>query len=80
MTAIGKRLRWVRKTRGLTIKALAELTGLRFQQIQKYETAANGMSVPRLIVIAQALNVPPSYFLEFHACLPSATSAPQSKP
>lgn len=50
-----KRL-WV----GLTQQQLAEKTGVSFQQIQKYETGANRVSISRLFLIAAALNMKPS--------------------
>ena len=43
---------------------LAELVGIKFQQIQKYETGANRVSASRLWDISDALGVPVSFFFE----------------
>jgi transcriptional regulator with XRE-family HTH domain len=60
---IGQKLRRRRRTLGLTQEQLAAKIGLTtFQQIQKYECAANAMSAVRLWQMAEALEVPPSYF------------------
>ena len=61
---LGKRLRRRRRLRGLTQQQLAEACGVRFQQIQKYECAANRMSAARLWQLAQVLEVPISYFYD----------------
>ncbi len=61
---LGRRLRRRRRLLGLTQQELAEACGVRFQQIQKYECAANRMSAARLYQLAQVLEVPVSYFYE----------------
>ena len=61
---LGKRLRRRRRLLGLTQQQLASACGVRFQQIQKYECAANRMSAARLWRLAQVLDVPVSYFYE----------------
>ena len=61
---LGARLRRRRRLMGLSQEQLAEKLGIRFQQIQKYECAANRMSAARLWELAQALEVPVSYFYE----------------
>jgi transcriptional regulator with XRE-family HTH domain len=61
---LGKRLRRRRRLLGLTQQQLAEACGVRFQQIQKYECAANRMSAARVWQLAQVLEVPVSYFYE----------------
>lgn len=48
----------------MTQQQLAEKVGIRFQQIQKYETGTNRISASRLWDIAEALDVPVSYFFE----------------
>ena len=55
---LGRVMRSRRKILGLTQGAVAAATGLTFQQIQKYETAANAMSARRLWQVSQALAVP----------------------
>ncbi len=63
-THLGRRLRRRRRLLGLTQQELAETCGVRFQQIQKYECAANRMSAARLWQLAEILEVPISYFYE----------------
>jgi transcriptional regulator with XRE-family HTH domain len=61
---LGRRLRRRRRLLGLTQQQLAGACGVRFQQIQKYECAANRMSAARLWQLAEVLEVPVSYFYE----------------
>ncbi len=49
---------------GTTQQQLADAVGIKFQQIQKYETGANRVSASRLWDIATALQVPVSFFFE----------------
>ncbi len=53
--ALGLRIRQRRKAMGLSQSALADLVGLTFQQIQKYERGSNRVSFSRLVEIAHAL-------------------------
>lgn len=48
----------------MTQQQLAEKVGIKFQQIQKYETGMNRISASRLWDIAEALQVPVSYVFE----------------
>jgi transcriptional regulator with XRE-family HTH domain len=61
---LGRRLRRRRRLLGLTQQDLATACGVRFQQIQKYECAANRMSAARVWQLAAVLEVPVSYFYE----------------
>lgn len=61
---VGKRIRHRRWLVGMTQQQLAECVGIKFQQIQKYETGANRVSASRLWDIADALDVPVSFFFE----------------
>ncbi|SPF78302.1 helix-turn-helix domain-containing protein [Pseudoprimorskyibacter insulae] len=61
---VGKRIRHRRWLVGMTQQQLAEHVGIKFQQIQKYETGANRVSASRLWDIADALEVPVSFFFE----------------
>ena len=61
---VGKRIRHRRWMLGMTQQKLAELVGIRFQQIQKYETGMNRVSASRLWDIADALSVPVSFFFD----------------
>lgn len=59
---IGTRIRTERLFRDMTQPELADLIGVRFQQVQKYETAANRISGSRLWEVAQALGQPIATF------------------
>jgi len=61
---VGKRIRHRRWMNGTTQQQLAEKVGIKFQQIQKYETGMNRVSASRLWDISHALNVPISFFFE----------------
>lgn len=61
---VGVRLRMRRKELGVSQERLAEAIGLTFQQVQKYERAANRISASKLWEIAQVLNTTVSYFYE----------------
>ena len=61
---VGKRVRQRRWMVGVTQQQLAERVGIKFQQIQKYETGMNRISASRLWDIAHALNAPVSFFFE----------------
>ncbi|MCP1169263.1 MULTISPECIES: helix-turn-helix domain-containing protein [Limimaricola] len=61
---VGKRIRHRRWMNGTTQQQLAEKVGIKFQQIQKYETGMNRVSASRLWDIAHALGVPVSFFFE----------------
>lgn len=63
-TYVGKRVRHRRWLIGMTQQQLAEKVGIKFQQIQKYETGANRISASRLWDIGEALGVPVSFFFE----------------
>ena len=61
---VGKRIRHRRWMVGMTQQQLADRVGIKFQQIQKYETGMNRVSASRLWDIAEALTVPVSFFFE----------------
>ncbi len=61
---VGKRIRHRRWLIGMTQQQLAEQVGIKFQQIQKYETGANLVSASRLWDIADTLDVSVSFFFE----------------
>ena len=61
---VGKRVRHRRWMVGMTQQQLAEKVGIKFQQIQKYETGMNRVSASRLWDIADALGAPVSFFFE----------------
>lgn len=61
---VGKRVRHRRWMVGMTQQQLAGKVGIKFQQIQKYETGMNRISASRLWDIAESLGVPISFFFE----------------
>ncbi len=65
---VGQRLRHRRWMLGLTQQELAQAVGIKFQQIQKYESGINRMSASRLWDVANALGVSVSYFFDGLQC------------
>ena len=61
---VGDRIRRRRILMGLTQDQLGEALGISYQQIQKYETGANRVSVGRLYLIAERLEVNPGWFFD----------------
>ena len=61
---VGKRIKILRKLRGMNQSKLGESVGLSFQQIQKYETGANRISASRLFEFSQVFDVPVSCFFD----------------
>ncbi len=61
---VGRRLRRRRRLVGMTQQQLANLVGIRFQQIQKYECGANRITASRLFELSSALSVPVQYFYD----------------
>jgi len=61
---VGMRLRQRRNELGLSQEALAEMIGLTFQQVQKYERGANRIGASRLWEVSEALKVEVGYFFE----------------
>ncbi len=61
---VGERVRQRRCLVGLTLQELGDSVGIKFQQIQKYETGANRISASRMWDIAAVMEVPVSFFFE----------------
>jgi transcriptional regulator with XRE-family HTH domain len=61
---VGLRIRLRRKQLGFSQERLAEAIGLTFQQVQKYERAANRVSASKLWEMSQALSTSISHFYE----------------
>lgn len=61
---VGRRLRLLRRSRGLSQARLAEAIGVTFQQVQKYERGANRLSASKLYEAAAALGVAIEVFFE----------------
>ena len=61
---VGAKIRIKRKAEKMSQQELAQQVGVKFQQIQKYETGKNRVSASRLFAIARALDVPINFFFE----------------
>ena len=61
---VGQRVRQLRWVTGLTQQQLGDRVGIKFQQIQKYETGVNRVSASRLWDIAVAMDVQVAFFFE----------------
>ena len=61
---IGAAIRRRRRAIEITLSDLAQVCGVSFQQVQKYESGACSISAAQLWTIAQALGVPIGYFYE----------------
>ncbi|WP_112324244.1 helix-turn-helix domain-containing protein [Oceanibium sediminis] len=61
---VGQRIRHRRWMLGMTQQQLGDAVGIKFQQIQKYETGMNRVSASRLWDIASVLDVPVSFFFD----------------
>jgi transcriptional regulator with XRE-family HTH domain len=59
---VGLRIRLRRRELGLSQERLANAIGLTFQQVQKYERAANRVSASKLWEMSRVLSAPSSYF------------------
>ena len=62
--AVGRRLRQRRRFLDLTLEDVARACCVSFQQIQKYESGTSAISVAKLVMLADALQVPASFFVE----------------
>ncbi len=76
---MGRRLRRRRLLLGLTQQQLGSATGCQFQQVQKFECAANKMSAVKLWKFAEALEVPVTYFYDGLSDAKSASSGAMSE-
>ena len=61
---VGRRIRYRRWMLAKTQQDLADAVGIRFQQIQKYETGANRVSASRLYDIAKAMDTSVCFFFD----------------
>ena len=61
---VGAKLKLGRLLRNYSQSNLADKLGITFQQVQKYETGYNRISISRLFQISRALSLPVSYFLK----------------
>ena|ERR1700712_4450746 len=61
---LGRAIRLRRRMMDLTLQDLAVACGVTFQQVHKYESGLCSLSASQLWSIAQALDVPVTYFYE----------------
>ena len=61
---VGKRIRLRRTILHITQQQMAEMLGLTFQQVQKYEKGMNRVGASRLWDISRVLEVPMGFFFE----------------
>jgi transcriptional regulator with XRE-family HTH domain len=61
---VGSRVRLRRSMRGMSQEQLGAAIGLTFQQVQKYERAANRIGASRLWQLSRVLDVRPSFFYD----------------
>lgn len=61
---VGQTIRSLRRLRGMKQQELADRINISFQQLQKYETAANRISASRMYEIAAVLQVKPGLLFE----------------
>jgi transcriptional regulator with XRE-family HTH domain len=61
---VGQRIRACRLAANMSQADLGSAVGVRFQQVQKYETGSNRVSASRLWAIADALNVDVTHFFD----------------
>lgn len=77
-TRLGERVRARRLEMGMSQERLAEVLGVTFQQVQKYEKGVNRIAASRLLDISNALEVPISHFFEGLARVRRKGDAPNS--
>lgn len=73
---VGKRIRHRRWMLSMTQQQLAEAVGIKFQQIQKYETGMNRVSASRLWDIACAMDVDVSFMFDGLEGAPNRSGQP----
>jgi transcriptional regulator with XRE-family HTH domain len=61
---IGLRIRSRRKAIGVTQKQLAEMIGVTFQQVQKYESGKSRIGLSTFVKICTGLRTSPNYFFD----------------
>src|SRR5258708_12889380 len=79
-TEVGRRVRTQRLTKGLSQTELGTKIGVTFQQVQKYENGGNRIGAGRLSPIAEALEVPASFFFPDESASPSPAWHQDSSP
>ncbi|MEW6739375.1 MAG: helix-turn-helix domain-containing protein [Nitrospirota bacterium] len=61
---IGEKIKRRRRELGISQEQLAEILGVTYQQVQRYENGKNKLNVENIQAVADILSVPVSYFFE----------------
>src|SRR5580658_787222 len=61
---VGQRIRALRQNKRKTQREMGEILGMTYQQIRKYETGTNVISMGKLWILATYFNLRISYFFE----------------
>ena len=61
---VSRRIKLERQKAGLSQGALGAQIGVTFQQVQKYESGSNRVTIGRLVQIAVALGIPVAAFTD----------------
>jgi transcriptional regulator with XRE-family HTH domain len=61
---VGRRLRDRRRSMDLSQQDIANILGISYQQVQKYESGLNRVSAGRLYLLAHIMHTTPGYFYE----------------
>jgi transcriptional regulator with XRE-family HTH domain len=61
---IGEKIKRRRRELGISQEQLAEILGVTYQQVQRYENGTNKLNVENIQAVSDALSVPVSYFFE----------------
>jgi transcriptional regulator with XRE-family HTH domain len=77
---VGGRVKMRRMMLGMSQTELADALGISFQQVQKYEKAANRISSSRLQQVAQILKVPVTFFFDGGPASNGKSTGQQSAP
>lgn len=77
---VGSKIRSRRTALGISQVALGNAIGVRFQQVQKYESGANRVSASRLWMIAETLDLHISHFFEDRPLPPAWLIKPFHRP
>lgn len=71
---IGEKVKFRRQDLGISQERLAEMLGVSYGQVQRYENGKNKLNVENIQLIAEALSVPVSYFFAYE--LPQIAAEP----
>mgnify|MGYP005607338527 FL=1 len=61
---IATNLRIARQVKGLTLQDIGKLLGITYQQCQKYETGKHTIPICKLLIMANHMDIPISFFFE----------------